>query len=48
MNQKQNGKVAIRVVTPNITISMELEQSPVSPSSTTTKNSLDTFDSDMG
>ena len=28
MNHKQNVKVAIRVVTPTVTISVELEQSP--------------------
>ena len=32
MNYKQNVKVAIRVVTPNVTISVELEQSPMSSS----------------
>ena len=52
MNSKENNKVTTRVVTPNITISVELEQSPVPtlPVSlpATRKSSLATMEPDMG
>ena len=53
MNSKENNKVTTRVVTPNITISVELEQSPIGamPSSLPAKQqsySLATMEPNMG
>ena len=52
MNSKENNKVTTRVVTPNITISVELEQSPgptlACSLPATRRRTIATMEPDMG